>query len=70
MSDVTFDGACPFLTCLEEGPHSHPVCPDCGAVRWGNLFCPTCREHFHEEAMSRCAAFAELKRREEEDGTD
>ena len=28
-----FDGPCPFLTCLETGPHDHPICPDCGAVK-------------------------------------
>jgi hypothetical protein len=40
---VNLDGPCPFLTCLAPGPHSHPICPECGAVRFGNLFCPTCR---------------------------
>lgn len=39
------DGQCPFLTCEEMGPHSHPICPDCEAVRYGNLFCATCRAH-------------------------
>lgn len=37
------DGPCPFLTCEEPGPHRHPICPECGAVRFGNLFCATCR---------------------------
>lgn len=41
---IAFDGPCPFLLCLETGPHTHPVCPDCGAVRYGNLSCTTCRE--------------------------
>jgi hypothetical protein len=40
---VHFDGPCPFLTCLDSAPHDHPVCPDCGAVRYGNMFCATCR---------------------------
>lgn len=40
---VEFDGICPFLTCNEQGPHSHPVCSECGAVRYGNpLYCRTC----------------------------
>ena len=42
---VEFDGPCPFATCLETGPHSHPVCPECGAVRHGNPSCPECRKH-------------------------
>lgn len=43
---MTFDGPCPFLTCLEPAAHEHPICPECEAVRFGNLFCPTCwREH-------------------------
>lgn len=36
---------CPFLTCLKEGPHDHTICPECGAVRHGNLYCPTCQEY-------------------------
>ena len=35
-------GYCPFLTCLRTKPHTHPICPDCGAVRYGSLFCETC----------------------------
>jgi len=42
-SAVHFGGPCPFLTCLETGPHEHPVCPECGAVRYGNFYCPVCR---------------------------
>jgi len=46
MSDrVHFDGPCPFLLCLATGPHSHPVCPECGAIRYGNLFCGICRAY-------------------------
>lgn len=37
---------CRFLTCLEPGEHLHNVCPDCGAVRYGNLHCLVCQE-FH-----------------------
>lgn len=42
---VRIEGWCPFLTCLEEGPHEHEVCQDCGAVRHGNITCPTCRAY-------------------------
>lgn len=42
---IFLDGPCPFLTCLETGPHGHDVCPDCGAVRFGNMCCRTCIEH-------------------------
>lgn len=45
---VHFNGPCPYLLCLETGPHDHPICPECGAVRYGNIFCPTCREHWPE----------------------
>lgn len=38
-----FDGPCPFLLCQEVGPHKHPICPDCGAVAFGNLYCKRCR---------------------------
>ena len=46
------DGPCPFLTCLETEPHTHAVCPDCGAVRYGNPFyCRTCNTvHNAEQA--------------------
>ena len=49
MSTIRFEGPCPFLTCLETNPHEHEICPDCGAVRYGNLYCATCREHWPEE---------------------
>lgn len=42
---VRIDGPCPFLLCLEQGPHEHEVCPDCGAVRFGNITCCTCRNY-------------------------
>ncbi len=45
---IRFDGPCPFLFCLEEGVHHHPVCPDCDAVNWGNLFCGTCQRNASE----------------------
>jgi hypothetical protein len=40
-----FDGPCPFLLCLEEGGHSHPICPECEAIRYGNISCKSCRAH-------------------------
>lgn len=40
---VEFGGLCPFMACLERGPHQHYICPTCGAVRFGNAFCPMCK---------------------------
>jgi len=46
-------GWCPFLTCLETGPHEHPVCPECEAVRYGNpFFCATCNAVASAEALA------------------
>jgi predicted amidophosphoribosyltransferase len=42
--EVKLDGPCPLLTCLETGPHSHPICQACGAVNYGNLYCSECRK--------------------------
>ncbi len=42
VQHVHWDGPCPFLTCLEPGPHDYPVCPDCGTIRNGNINCRTC----------------------------
>ena len=41
---MSFDGPCPFILCLATGPHEHPICPECGAVRYGNIGCDTCRK--------------------------
>jgi ribosomal protein L32 len=41
---IWFDGPCMFLTCLKQEPHYHAVCPNCGAVRYGNLTCPECQD--------------------------
>lgn len=41
-AEWTTDGYCPYLLCLLLVPHAHPVCPDCGAVRYGNITCATC----------------------------
>lgn len=37
------DGPCPFVFCLETDRHAHPVCHECGAVRYGNMYCRTCK---------------------------
>ncbi len=49
MSNIHFDGPCPFLLCWELGPHDHPVCPSCGAVRYGNMLCATCQQGRRED---------------------
>jgi hypothetical protein len=46
VKKIDFDGPCPFLTCLESGSHSHPICPKCGAVKHGNANCDECRSHW------------------------
>lgn len=43
MKTVLTGVTCPFLLCVVTRPHTHPSCPACGAVRYGNLFCATCR---------------------------
>jgi hypothetical protein len=48
---VIFDGPCPFLTCLDTDVHAHPECPACGAVRYGNSFCPTCVSTWPDSAF-------------------
>ena len=40
---VQTTGPCPFLLCLIQVPHEHPICPECDAVRFGNMYCETCR---------------------------
>ena len=42
MTTVLTGRCCPFLACLVKEAHTHPACPDCGAVRYGNAFCDTC----------------------------
>lgn len=55
---------CPALTCLAEGPHCHMVCPKCGAVRFGNLYCETCRAWWEAgKEMIRWAAWTLEARR-------
>lgn len=55
-----FPGSCPYLLCLETGPHDHPVCPDCGAVRYGNIFCITCRQHWQHTDLDLRQAILEM----------
>ena len=38
-----YPGPCPFLTCLLPNAHDHWICPECGAVRFGNASCGTCK---------------------------
>ena len=40
-----FDGPCPFLLCLAGCPHDHSICPKCGAVGYGNIYCDECRRN-------------------------
>ena len=40
--EIRFGGRCPYLMCLLVVPHAHPVCPSCGAVRYGNPSCRKC----------------------------
>lgn len=47
---VHFDGMCPFVSCLQTGAHDHACCPACGAVRFSNSDCTTCRAHHAGEA--------------------
>jgi len=41
------DETCPYLMCGVLHSHSHPTCSRCGAVRFGNMFCPDCRRLKH-----------------------
>ena len=49
---VDFDGPCPFLLCLEKGPHSHPICPKCGTIDYKNIYgktsCDFCKKKRRE----------------------
>jgi len=42
------ESACPFLLCCQTGPHSHSICPECGTVRHGNIYCKNCRDYSEE----------------------
>jgi len=42
---VEFEGPCPFVMCFADGKHRHPVCPKCGAVGFGNLYCEECQRN-------------------------
>ena len=43
-NEIKFDGYCPFLGCIETGPHSHKVCQACGTVNYSNFYCSDCRK--------------------------
>ena len=51
------DGWCPFLLCLQTEAHDHPICPDCGAMRFGALDCPTCRLYYDLREVAFQAAY-------------
>lgn len=59
---MDFDGQCPFLACVEDEPHKHAICPNCGAVRFGNLYCYACREY--HEAVREELALEKMRARE------
>jgi hypothetical protein len=46
---VEYDGPCPFLFCMATGKHKHPVCPKCGALMYGNVFCDECKRNVDME---------------------
>lgn len=35
-------GPCLYVSCVEQGPHSHNVCSVCGADNHGNASCADC----------------------------
>ena len=41
---MKFDGPCPFGVCRIHVPHEHAICSECGAVRYGNIYCDTCKK--------------------------
>lgn len=53
VKTIEFDGPCPFVTCLKTEKHSHPICPVCGAVRFGNLSCSECRKQMEPGGVRR-----------------
>lgn len=61
---VFVDGSCPFLTCLDSGPHGHDVCPACGAVRFGNMFCATCVRTWELSEETRAQLLAAIEDRD------
>ena len=66
-SAIFIDGPCPFLTCLEACPHGHDICPDCGAVRFGNAFCATCVQSWTEVSEeTRTEMLGAIEKRREE----
>jgi hypothetical protein len=40
-----YDGPCPFMYCGKKALHIHPICPNCGALRFGNYYCKLCRQY-------------------------
>ena len=58
---IYFDGPCPFLFCMETEAHDHPICPNCGAVRYGNLDCPICQTEGKAYREKELAQMKELR---------
>jgi hypothetical protein len=42
-ASIHFEGPCPFLLCLDQDAHDHPVCEDCRTCNYGSFDCSTCR---------------------------
>lgn len=62
---ILIGGPCPFLTCLETGPHGHDVCPECDAVRFGNPYCRHCVTHAYWPEDFRAMLLAIIDQRSE-----
>lgn len=59
---IHFDGVCPLLLCFATGPHDHQICPKCGAVAYGNIYCDECKRKVD---IHRELAIIELQTRKE-----
>jgi hypothetical protein len=51
---------CPLASCDNTEMHSHPVCPDCGAIAFQNLACPTCRQQLLQGAPTSARTIVEM----------
>lgn len=55
-------GLCPFTFCVETKPHDHEICPECGAVNYGNVGCATCYSQRERQLEEFRALQAELEK--------
>ena len=39
---------CPIIWCPLADAHEHKVCPGCGALEYGNVFCTACKKYWQE----------------------